>query len=254
MDSVEATTAENPRAVIGGNNPPDPIEMLVQEMTLSHVDLIARGAALVEAVRRVPETIDDDETAGKVADFIRQIGITAKAAEDKRVAATKPHLDAQRAVAGFFKKISEPLDQAKKTLNARLTAHLQRKADAERARIAEEQRLAAEARAREIAEDEDAFGLPRLDGDASAAPVPRQSEPSAADLSRTRGDYGAVTSLRETWDFEITDIKAIPLASLRPYLPRDAIEKAIRGHIKAFQDTKPLKGVRIFKSTGAVTR
>lgn len=253
MDSFETSAAtENPRAVIGGNLPPDPIELLVQELTLANVDLIARGNALVEAVGRVPETISDDETAGKVADFIKQIGVTAKSAEDKRIEATKPHLDAQRAVAGFFKKIAEPLDAAKKTLNGRLTAHLQRKADAERARIAEEQRIAAERAAQEAADNTDAFGLEPVDG----VPMGEQPThtPKAADLSRTRGDYGAVTSLRETWDFEITDIKAIPLASLRPFLARDALEKAIRGYVKAYQDGKPLKGVRVFKNTSAVTR
>jgi hypothetical protein len=253
MDSLDTTTdLENPRAVMGGNNPPSPIELLIDNLTLANVDLIARRDALVEAVGRVPETIDNDDVAGKVADFIKQISVTAKAAEDSRVEAIKPHLEAQRAVGGFFKKLTEPLDAAKARLNDRLTAHLRRKADAERARIAEEQRQAAIRAEEEAAKNQDAFGLPAVDE--APAPEPVARETKAADLSRTRGDYGSVTSLRETWEFEITDIKAIPLASLRPFLARDAIEKAIRGYVKAYQDGKPLKGVRVFKDAKAVTR
>ena len=36
----------------------------------------------------------------------------------------------------------------------------------------------------------------------------------SADLSRTRGDFGSVTSLRTTWGFEVDDLTKVPATYL----------------------------------------
>ena len=76
---------------------------------------------------------------------------------------------------------------------------------------------------------------------------------TAADRSRARGDHGGVSSLTTFWDFTITDLDALPLdAVLRPHIPRDAIDKAVRAYVKA--GGRELDGARIFENTKSVVR
>ncbi len=95
-----------------------------------------------------------------------------------------------------------------------------------------------------------------------ASQLTAAAQASAADLSRVRGDYGSVQSLRTTIEFEIVDAGSIPVDAIRPYLPRAAIETAIRGFvrtidasaIKRLGETGVLAGVRIFEKHTAAVR
>ena len=48
------------------------------------------------------------------------------------------------------------------------------------------------------------------------------------------------------------DRDALDLSTLRPFLPLDALEKAVRGFIRA--GGRELKGVRIFENTATSVR
>ena len=48
----------------------------------------------------------------------------------------------------------------------------------------------------------------------------------SADLSRTRGDFGSVTSLRTTWGFEVDDLTKVPATYL--LLNEQMVRAAIR--------------------------
>lgn len=243
------------------NNPPDDITILRENLEIETEALRRRSAELLAAVDRAPTSIEDDETCAKVADLVKLISACTKAAEDRRVARKEPFLASGRAVDGYFKtKILDPLDKGKTTLGARLTAFQRRKAEEERQRReaeARRQREEAERAAREAAEKAAAMqSQAGLDAALAAEEAARQAEADAeaarraaaakpAELSRTRGDLGAVASLRTFWNFRDIDRATIDLEALRDHLPFDAIEKGVRSYIKA--GGRSLRGVTIFE-------
>lgn len=68
----------------------------------------------------------------------------------------------------------------------------------------------------------------------------KAEDANAADLSRTRGDYGSVGSLSGRYIARVVSYELVDLAELRPYLNENAIDAAItkwqRDHQKAWND------------------
>ena len=264
----EAPAIETPG--IGHNAPvlPTP-EELRAGLEMDNETLIARKDELLEAFERTPETIEDDEVAGRVQDFVKQIDACRKNASAGRVAAKEPYLDGGRTVDGFFKAITEPLEAAKKELGTRVTAYLRKKKEAERQRRVEEERRAreeaerkqreAEARAAAAKTEQDLDKAIEAEEAADAAEqeaidAARAAEANAADMSRTRGEYGSVGSLRTRWvhDEATLDRKTLDLEALRQHIPETALHQAVRSYIKA--GGRELRGARIYESQEAVIR
>jgi hypothetical protein len=261
------TTVETVEAAIGHNLPPADLlvgDALREKLVEEHAALLNRTAALLEAGPRVPE-ITDDDLAAKAADFVKQITAAMKAGEGARVAAKEPYLEGGRVIDGFFKKrIDEPLLSLKAFVSQKITVHLRAKADRERRDREERERLArvaAEAARREAEERERALrdeaslkaaieankAAERAEADAVHAEKDAKAKP--ADLSRMRGEMGAVTSLVERWEFADLDRATLDLETLREHIPLDGLEKAVRSFIKA--GGRELDGVRIFLSEKA---
>lgn len=137
------------RLAVGGNNPPDPIEILRTQLTVTHKPLLDRQAQLLGMKDRLPATCEDEDTAAKLADAIKACTAFTKNADAARVSAKEPFLASGRAVDGFFKAQSDPVDKLKATMGATLTTYQRKVADEERRRLeaiaAEERRVAAEA-------------------------------------------------------------------------------------------------------------
>lgn len=246
-------------ADIGHNSPPDDIEVLRSNLAESNGDLLTRRDDLLESVERMPETVEDDETAGKFADQIKLFTACTKAAEDRRKTTKEPFLASGKAVDAFFKGIGDPLAKAKKDITARLNVYNQKKAAEERRRREEEERLAreeAERRERELAEKAEAGEATEADldeavaADDAARQATEEANTNAADLSRTRGEYGAVSSLRTTWAGEITDARTLDLEALRPHLSMDALQKAVNAFVR--NGGRELRGARIYEKTSTV--
>jgi hypothetical protein len=243
------------------NLPPDPLEFLRAELADANADLIERADRLIEGVARVPEEIADEDLAAKVSDFVRQIAACAKLADERRTTAKQPYLDAGRTIDGYFKKIADGLDRGKKTLLDRLTVYQRRKAEEAR-RAAEEierQRREEERKAREEAERQiaaaktDADVQRAIDAEAAANLARDEAAKAAtlaaakpAELSRTRGDLGAVSSLRRTWRYELLNLDAVP----RQYLVLDPAR--VNAAIK--QGVRDIAGLRIFADESTVVR
>ena len=286
---------------IGHNLPPTEQEQLRSYLIDNNLDLRERQEQLLAGATRAPETIDDEETAGKMGDFIKQLTAFDKTCETKRVGTKEPYLSAERTVDGFFKGLAKPITDAKTRLHARLTDYLRRKEAAERLRRenearaaqaeadrlaaearkaaevaqAEADRLAAEKRLAELADTElsaestkttdaaadQATAAMRLAAQASAdaAEAEKAATAKASDLSRTRGDFGAVAGLQTFWDHKDLDRSNLDLETLRPFLPMDALEQSVRGYIKLNKEAldrgqAQIKGVVIFKNTRAAVR
>lgn len=245
-------------------------EALREQLIDQNVELLNRRNELLDAAARAPE-ITDEDTAQKISDFIKQLTALAKTADAARVAAKEPYLAGSRGVDGFFHAITDPIGKAKGIIEAKLSIWLRAKADKERrAREAtaqaareEEMRKFAEAQAAEKAAnrrtaDEATKANARAAEQAAqaaaaeAAERQKEADASAAELSRTRGDYGAVASLRTYWTFRNPDRASLDLEALRPHIPTDCLEKAIRSFIKA--GGRQLDGVVIYETTDAVVR
>jgi hypothetical protein len=172
--------SEQAAATIGDNLPPNDAQIMHDNFSAEYAEIVDRSAELAAGAEVVPDVIDNADTAASVTDFIKQITACAKRAETARVNEKEPHLAAERAVDGFFKKILGPLARAKNDLNDKLTDYQKEQAAIERRRRlkeeqearereAEARRVAAEAAERERQENE------RQRAEAAAAAEPQQS-------------------------------------------------------------------------------
>lgn len=234
-------------AIIGHNNPPSHIEQVQAELTGAHAPILRRRDELLAALDRVPASVGNDETAGKVADFIKQLTACTKAAETARVGAKEPHLEASRAVDGFFKRVTEPLTAAKATIQQRLDFYLREKAAVEQRRRADEaaeMEKLAKAAADRVQTDAQMNAAIAVEERAAEARQEAQAKP--ADMARTRGDFGAVATLRSVWTFKITELAEVP----RAYLMVN--EAAIKAAVKA--GARDIPGVSIYQEQSAMVR
>jgi hypothetical protein len=249
------------RDMIGSNLPPRD-EEIRGNLAEKHSEIAARAQALIDAAGRVLE-IEDEETSKKVADFIRkQIDPCLKAIDGARVAEKEPYLSGGRTVDGYFQTLATPLDKAKAIVNGKQLVY-RRKVEAEERRRREEVEAAARAEAKRLADAaavaekavRDAKGLSdaiaaealakQAAADAEAAAKSAAAKP--AEMSRVRGDYGGVQSLRSFWTFKNLDRNKIDLQKLRAYLALEDIEKAVRAFVKA--GGRDLAGCEIFEDT-----
>lgn len=250
-----------------GHNSQTDLEILRDKLDMDFDPLKQRRDELLAAVDRIPNEIADDETAGRVADQIKQINAATKSAKSGHSERKDPFLQSGRLVDSFFKGITDPLAKAKSDAQSKLTAFDRKKAAEERRRREEADRKAreqAERAAREAAE-----AAEKLESDtdleaaitaeeiaaqarADAAAAEKAAQARAANLHTTRGDYGASSSLRTTWKHKNLNRNTIDLEALRPHLSDDALEKAVRSFIKT--GARELKGVEIYAHEESVVR
>lgn len=263
----------NPREAIGGNLPPvvefykDVNTQLPGYLDADNVELLTRAKSLLEGFLRAPAEVADDDMAGKMSDFIKQLAAAAKAAEDKRTADKRPILEAGTIIDDYFKAIRLPLIDAQTKITARLTAYLQKKAAAEQAKRLAEERLARERAeaARVEAERIAQAAMTEADMDTAivaeeqarvAETVVQQTAAAAdvrpAELSRTYSSHGTVASLKGQMVGTITDRAMLDYKALGPYFTQDALDKAVRAAIKA--GIHKIEGVHIREETKAGVR
>lgn len=137
---------EASRHGIGANNPPSPTEALRVHLNDTHTDLMKRFAEIMAMANRLPAEMDDDAEA-KLTEAIKICTKFSRNAEVSRLEANEPHRALIAATDGFFKGMSDKVDDLKKKMNSEyLTPYQQDKADREKRRRAEEARAAEEAR------------------------------------------------------------------------------------------------------------
>jgi hypothetical protein len=190
--------------------------------------------------------IASDLIQGKSADFAKQLGATHKLIEEARTATKAPVLELGKAVDAAFKVHSEPLAQAKATVERVMTAYAVKKEQEARQRVREA--ADAERRRQQEAAELAAAEAALLGEDTPPEPLMvlvEASIPTAAEASRVVGDYGTVSSLRGKWKVRITDPALIPAQYLMPNIA--AIEAAMEGsRIKKGEPTAKIAGVEFF--------
>ena len=235
--------------IIGHNQPPSDEEAFRSELASRHTGLLERRTELEQAAARAPLTIEDAETAGRAADFIKQLASHESAAEKARKGEKEPYLQRGKWVDAFFKTAAVAgIAAIKKTMTDRLTAYQRKVAEEERRRRREREQREREEAERARREAEDRAAAARTDADLEAAVqaeqeadeaearaerAERATEAGAADLSRQHSASGAVASLRTSWKCTSWRRRDLDLNALREHFADADIEKAIRGYIRA---------------------
>lgn len=177
-----------------------------------------------------------DVADARVDDFMQR-KLAAERAERERIAREereraeairRQEEEARRAAA-------EAEAKAARARNAdSIAAH---QAEAQRQRLAAEEARAAEILAEQKADDA------RIDAKASAA-----------DMTRTRLDTGAVATMAQVPFVQIDDVSKLDMAALWPHLKEDAILSALKSWAKVSGHRKPMAGATIeLRSKGRIT-
>jgi len=247
------------------NQPAGPMapEVLLDLLKERHGPLVKRQAELIAAAGRFHAkhaTIEDEETQGKSAEFIRQIQAAVKAQKAAHALEKKPWLDLAATVQGFFAKLWDALETEKGKVEAKQLAFARLLRDratavakAEQERLQREADAAAEKAAASMdgdALDEAARRAQQAAEGAAAMPI------RAPDLTRVRGDYGATTSMKVRWKIRaaVDWMEKMP----RQYLAPDqaaldaALKRAPRGADGTPELTIP--GAEVYPDEGMTNR
>jgi hypothetical protein len=203
---------------------------------------IAEAEKKREEERRAMEARQEEERRKREAAI-------AAAEEDKRKLAA---LERQR-------KEAEERQQREAARLAREQEEQRQREAREAERLAKQQEREREDAAREarkqerrVTSAENELGRAETKETTAVAKVEAVENMSAADLSRTRGDYGSVSTLVTHWTFANLDRSKLALEPLRQHIPTDALEQAVRSFIKA--GGHELDGVDIIEDTRLQSR
>lgn len=252
---LDPEPAENPRAIVGSNRPP--IDQLARgdfnEAIDSHAGLRKRITDLIDSSTRAAAT--DDESAGRCAELIRQMGAVEKVVTDERVKVKAPYLAAGRQIDDAAKGLLDKLLLAKDSVRDKANAYLreqQRKADeARRVQEAEALRQRQEAEARRREEEEARAAAENRPPEPVEEPV-IAAPPPPPEPVRVRSDFGAVASARKVKVATITDWpKAFKAVKTVPAV-QEAVQKAINALVRAGQTN--IAGVEISEDVGLSVR
>lgn len=225
---------DSARHGIGGNFPPEPIDITpFKEKVDERIGIANRW------ITERP-TLTDADMADRANGFKTQLSDLRKEIDKARRDRKKPHEDAADAVDQQFKPLLDLIDRAYKAMGERLTAYLQeeqRKANEERRRQAEEaQRRRQEAdeaaqRAREEATRTGGNALQAEQEADAAARLAAEAEKEAAKPVKVqlRGDFGRrAAGLRTTWRAEVVDEKeALKTYGKHPVVRAAALKAAL---------------------------
>jgi len=249
-----------PNTGIGGNNPPDDITILTDKLTEKYDPQLKRRDELLEAAKRVPEEITDDETAQKAVAFEKQLALAVKESEAIRKAEKEPYYEAGKTVDGWFKGLMEPLSAALKSVTDRRVAFQTAKVQAER-----KIRQAAEDKARREAEEaarkaaaaaEKVRGAKTLENALQAEEAAKEAQRKSdeaqqaaaakpSDLGKIHSDLGVTGGLKMEWTGTITDLGTLDLDALRAYISYDELEKSVQRFAKQSKGKIDLAGAEI---------
>ncbi len=161
-------TTDQDRTGIGGNNPP-PAEVIAERAT-NLIDTATRWL-------NERQDIETDDQATALADFIKQIGVARRSADESRRAEKLPHTAAGRAVDEAYHPTIKKLLLAESLMKDSMSRWFQVKEAAQRELVAAAQ---AEARRQQAAADEAAAAAKRSN-DQINAQVAAEAQAKAAD-------------------------------------------------------------------------
>ncbi|WP_371433021.1 hypothetical protein [Novosphingobium sp.] len=249
FDDVAPWPELNPRAVIGGNQPPIE-ERIPAEFRAALLaerpdflqkldDLLGKPAtddaeATEGAVHRAK--CDSDETLAKCASLLAILRAAEKHVDTVHTAEKKPHLEAGRLVDGQKNALNQRISAGRQIIE-----NLQFKYAADK-REKERQRLQKEAEERAALE-----ALARENNLETALPPAPEPDPAPIKAAPIRSDDGATVSLGVEYVATVTDYRRAFTHVKNDAKVKEAIDAAIKRYAKAIKatDKTELAGVKI---------
>lgn len=219
----------------------------VPELASSTDELKSRADELLAAEARVPAELDQ-ATVGRAADFVKQINDALKKGEAKRKDVKAPYLLAEGMIDSAFRAITSPLAALKTRMETKIGDFQRKAADAERKRREEEARKAAEEAAKAAAAVSTQTDLEEaIKREAEAKRAAEAAAVKPIELSRQRGDFGSLATIKTTWEFEIENATLVPREYCVPS------ESLIRAAVRA-GGVRAIPGLRIYQREQTVIR
>ena len=187
----------NPRAVIGGNTPPDPLD----EALAPFGDFITEAESWLDG-----KAVENEGQMKAVDALLKQIKAADKAVTEAREAEAKPLHDAWKSAIARYKPTQDDLGRIKNGLVA-IVDSFKRKLAAEKAEAERKARAEAEEavrKAREAAMQADAANI-----EAQRAAAAAQAEAEEAQRRAAAAAKDTVKGLRTVTRYEITDHRAL---------------------------------------------
>ena len=238
-----------PTPTIGDNMVPPDANPLTERLAEKYRPQLERRDALLKSVDDVPEKITDEATCQRTMVFEAKVKALIKLVDESiRVAEKEPFLNGGRQVDNWFGAITDPLENVEKKLGERILAYQVKKAADEK-----KKREEAEAKARREAEEaaekarkaaEKVRGEKSMEKALAAEEAAKEAQAKAdaaaeaaqaktSDLARVRDTtYGVTGSFKMEWTGQITDLEALDLNRLRPYISYAELEKAVVKYAK----------------------
>lgn len=242
--------------IFGSNKAP-----VEEVLKADFADLREEVASTTRRAFEMPTKITSEDDLAKVGVFISDCKALVKKIDAVRLEEGKPILDAQRGLNDFFKRLSGLVCDNIEPCQRAADNYARQKAAEERARrereAADARRKEEEARAKaERARSADAAILANAKAEMEAGKAERAEAAAGAgvaELVRTRVE-GVTASARADWAFRIDDYDAVDLNTLRPYLARADVEKAIRSMVRIQKGGTRLAGVTVYEDVKSTFR
>lgn len=223
--------AVNPRAVIGGNNPPDPIDVALEP----YGDVLAEVSNWLDGA-----TVENDGQLKATDALLKELKAARRAVDEARDECTKPLHETWKSEVARWKPTQADLDRQVKCLVA-AQAPFKAKLAAEK----EAARLAAEAEARAKAEAarqaHQAANAASIEEQRKAADLMREAEEAAKLAARAGKD--TVKGMRTVQVYEIEDHRAALNWIARN--DRDAVTAFIDEYVRRNFKVRVIDGVRV---------
>jgi hypothetical protein len=246
-----SVVAENPRAVIGGNAPPEPTPFEIAEQKVG--DIYDEAKLWLDGAK-----VDSQELADGIGNLISLAQDAWNAAEEARKAEKKPFDDGAKEVQARYKPLLEKAEQAKAACKKALQPWLQRLADEIEAK-AKAAREEADRKRREAEDAIRATNAANLAERAAAEALVKDAKRAEKMATRAEnqtatagGDFGRATGLRTVYTATLVD----PILAARHYWQARRSEMLASLQTMADQDVRQGKhepdaipGFTITKST-----
>lgn len=245
-------------AEIGHNKPPSEMEILQQRLEENYIEEAMEYRRLAE--KEIPETVEDEQSAGKLTDHIKAIGGLKRKITDVHKKEKSIYLECGRVVDGWKTTYESNLAKLIEKASAPLQIFLNKKAEEERQRqleIAKKAReeadkLAAEALAHSQEGIEDTAN-DLMDAALQSEQKAFMIQSSALEVKgRARSISGASASQKFVTVGEIESLAAIDLEALRKYFTEDSIQKALNAAVR--DGVREIRGAKIYQKTQLAVR
>src|SRR5260221_163109 len=199
--------AENPRAVAGGNNPPEPTPYEIAAAKVN--DIYGEAALWLDGT-----VVENQETADGIANLLAELRKARKLAEETRKAEKEPHDKLAAEVQARFKPLLEKADLAAEACKRAVAPWLQKLA-AEQERVARLARDEADRKQREAEDAIRATDAANLAERAAAEALVKDAKKANVVANKAErvtatagGAFGKATGLRTVWIAILADAGA----------------------------------------------